>query len=365
MFNENDLRELLDFTAPDSVLSLYLNTDPTEGNAESYKLRLRNLLKEVDLIEDVEVIERYFNMEYDWTGRGIAIFSCAADGFFKAYPLAIPVHDLIHIGNHPGVKPLANLLDNYGGYGVVLVDKQGARLFSFHLGELSEQEGVTGETVKRMKTGGASSMGGRRGGTGQAKAMDETVERNMRDTADATVRFFEDNHVRRILISGTDDNVAMFRGLLPKSWQSLIMGTFAMSMTASHADVLAKAMQIGREADIQREKQLIETLITGAAKEQGAVIGLDETLSAINNNRVRTLVMIENLHEPGLRCKDCGFLTTKPVETCSACSGRVEELLDVVELAVARTIRHGGDIEVLYTDSDLDEKGGIGAILRY
>ncbi|MCJ7622420.1 MAG: hypothetical protein MUO76_02875 [Anaerolineaceae bacterium] len=365
MFNENDLRELLDFTAPNSVLSLYLNTDPTEGSAESYKLRLRNLLKEITLVEDVEVVERYFNVEYDWTGRGIVVFSCAKHDFFRTYPLAIAVHDSIQVGDQPAVKPLANLLDNYGGYGVILIDKQGARLFSFHLGELSEQDGVMGEPVKRMKTGGASSMGGRRGGTGQAEAMDETVERNMKDAADAAARFFQDNHVRRILISGTDDNVAMFRGMLPKSWQSLIVGTFAMSMTASHADVQIKAIQIGREADIQHQKKLINALVTGAAKEQGAVIGLEETLAAINNGRVQTLVMVENLHEPGYYCEDCQFLTTNPAETCSACSGEVEEILDVVELAVARTMRHGGDVEVLYTVSDLDEKGGIGAILRY
>ena len=45
-----------------------------------------------------------------------------------------------------------------------MVDKQGARLFYFHLGELREQEGVLGESVKRTKRGGGSQAAGRRGG---------------------------------------------------------------------------------------------------------------------------------------------------------------------------------------------------------
>jgi len=365
MFNESDLQELLEFNAADSVLSVYLNTDPSLGNTDAYKLRLRNMLKEVDLPEDVARIEHFFNAEFDWSGRGIAIFSCAAEDFFRAYPLAIPVHDMVHVGDSPSVKPLANLLDTYGGYGVVLVDKQGARLFSFHLGELKEQEGVVGETVKRIKRGGASSMHGRRGGAGQGRVMDETVERNMRDIVDFSVRFFEENNVRRILISGTDDNVAMFRGLLPKAWQSLVVGTFAMSMSASHSEVLEKAIEIGQESDQRREKYLLKTLTTGAAKGQGAVIGLEETLAAISHGRVKTLVMVEHLHHPGYHCKGCDLLTTDPAEKCINCGEITEPVADIIEAATKHTLRSSGDVEILHTMATLDGQEGIGAILRY
>jgi hypothetical protein len=61
MFTESDLRELVEFTAPDPVLSVYLNTEPSAGNADAYRLRLRNMLKDIKLPEDVEAIERYFH----------------------------------------------------------------------------------------------------------------------------------------------------------------------------------------------------------------------------------------------------------------------------------------------------------------
>jgi peptide chain release factor subunit 1 len=365
MFNENDLRELLDCSAPDGVLSVYLNTDPSLGNADAYKLRLRNMLKKVDLKDDIEAVENYFNTEYDWSGRGIAIFSCSANNVFRAYPLAIPVHDMVQLGDFPSIKPLANLLENYSGYGVVLVDKQGARLFSFNLGELKEQEGVLGDTVKRLKRGGASSMGGRRGGGGKARAMDETIERNMRDVVDFAIHFFEENDVRRILIGGTEDNVALFRSYLPKAWQSLVVGSLAIPMTASHSEVLDKALEVGQEADKKREEYVMGTLTTNAARGQGAVIGLQETLSALDSGRVKTLVLVENYHEPGYSCRGCNFLTTNPEEGCNGCGDVVEPVPDVVEAAIAITLRSGGEVELIHRAPTLDGEQKIGAILRY
>ncbi|MCX8061346.1 MAG: hypothetical protein N3D16_02060, partial [Anaerolineales bacterium] len=282
MLTDRDLRELLDFQAPNAVVSLYLNTDPSEGNKETHRRHLRALLRQVELAADVEVIERYFEHEFDWTGRSVAVFSCATKDWFRSFPLAIPLRSRVRVSDRPHVKPLADLLDSYGGYGVALVDKQGARFFYFHLGELIEQEGLLGEAVRHTKRGGGSQAAGRRGGTaGQTNYTEEVAERNLREAAEFATRFFSENNVRRVLIGGTEENVNLFRSLLPKAWQSLVVGHFPMNMNAGHAEVLAKAMEIGQKAEQRREELLIEDLITRAAKNSGAVTGLEATLEAV------------------------------------------------------------------------------------
>jgi peptide chain release factor subunit 1 len=365
MLSENDLRELLDFNTTDPVLSIYLNTDPSEGNADTHKLRLRSMIKELNLTKDVEEIERYFNIEYNWAGRGVAIFSCNANNFFRVYPLAVPVRNLIHISDRPSVKPLAALMDNYGGYGVVLVDKQGARLFFFHMGELREQEGVLGEIVKRTKHGsGGSAVPGRRGESAASRAVEEIVERNMKDSVDFAIHFFESNHVRRILVGGTDENVKLFCSLLPKAWQSLVMGTFPMSMTATHGDVRNRALEIGIQVEHEREKRLVERLVTQAAKNSGAVAGLEKTLAAVNEGRVQILVLSEGFRKNAFRCKSTGWLTTHPEDTCTG-EEDVEKVYDVVDLVVNQVMRSGGEVEVIMATEEMDKAGSIGAILRY
>lgn len=366
MLNETDQRELLNFSATEPVVSVYLNTDPTAGNADAYRLRLRSLLKDVNLPKDVEVIERYFNHEYNWSGKGVAVFSCAPKEYFRVFSLGVPVRDMLYIGERPSVKPLADLLDTYGGYGVVLVDKQGARVFSFHLGQLREQEGVMGEAVKHTKLGGSSSRPGARGGVaGLSHYEDAVVDRNMKEAVDFAVHFFEENHVRRVLIGGTDENIAMFRSRLPKSWQSLVMGTFAMPMTASHAEVLAKAMQLGVQAQQEHEERLVDRLITAAAKGEGGVVGMEPTLASIQDGRVQTLLLLEGFRTPAYRCKNCGRLTAERTAACQACSGEMEGLYDGVEMAVNAVMRGGGDVQVIRSSQALEGAGKIGALLRY
>ncbi len=366
MLSESDLRELLDFSADQPILSVYLNIDPTESVTDAYKLHLRQMLKEVPLRQDVNVVERFFDHEYDRTGRSVAVFSCAPNNFFRSYALAVPVPNQIYINNRPAVKPLADLLDAFGGYGVVLVDRQGARLFFFHLGELREQEGLMGEIVKRTKQGGSSAFPGRKGGvSGQTHYVDEIIDRNMREAVDFAARFFEENRVRRVLIGGTDDNIALFRSQLPKAWQSLVVGTFPMRMTASQSEVLSKAMSIGAEAEQRRENRLIENVITAAAKGGMGIVGIDDTLKAIHDGRVQTLLVSEGYSDNGYHCKGCGYLTTVELNKCPSCGGEFEMLPDAVEHGVMDVMRNGGIIEIIHDGPALEQVGKIGAILRY
>jgi peptide chain release factor subunit 1 len=365
MLTDSALRELLTYSSPEQVLSVYLNTEVASGNADTFRLQLRNLLREVDLPEDEAAILNHFDHERKWIGQSIAMFSCAPQDYFRAYSLAIPVRSRVRVGNHPYVKPLADLLDAYGGYGVALVDKQGARLFLFHLGELKEQEGIVGEDVRHTKRGGASSLHGHMGGVaGRTRRTEEKVDRNIKESAEFAARFFEENHVRRVLIGGTEANVAQFRAELPKSWQSLVIGSFPISMTAPPAEVQERAMEVGKQAERQREARLVEKIVTAAAKGKEGVVRLDDTLSAVHEGRVQTLVVQEGYRQPGYQCQGCEYLMTQALEACPFCGKQFTEIPDAVELAVRRVMQEGGDVEIVRGNAEL-EKVGIGGLLRY
>jgi rubrerythrin len=366
MVSGNDLKELLGYSAQAPVLSVYLNTDPTSSSADRYKLRLRNMLKEIDLPDDVLLVERYFDHEYDWSGRSVVLFSCAPDDFFRAFSIAVPVRSRVRVSNRPHVKPLVDLFDSYGGYGVALIDSQGARLFHFHLGGLEEQEGLVGENIRRTKQGGGSQAAGRRGGSaGLTHHTAELTERNMRESAEFAARFFAENEVRRVLIGGTEDNVAQFRNLLPKTWQSLVMGSFPISMTTSHAEVQERAMELAQASEIKREARMVDQLITAAAKDQAGVVRLEDTLGAIYEGRAQTLVLMEGFRAPGYRCKGCEYLTTQELVSCPFCGNEFDQIPDAIEMAVRRVLQAGGEVEILHENPMLENAGKIGAFLRY
>ncbi len=367
MLTDRDLKELIDYRPGSPVLSVYLNVDPAAGPADVHRLRLRQMLKSVGCAPvDEQAVERYIEREYDGSGRSLAIFSCQAEGFFRAYSLMVPVRSRARVMDRPYVKPLADLLDHYGGYGVALVDKQGARLFHFHLGELTEQEGTLGETVRRTKRGGGSTAPGRRGGTaGQTRYAEEVAERNLKEAARFAARFFDERRVRRVLIGGTDENVSLFRAQLQKAWQSLVVGSFPMEMTAGHAQVLARAMDVVQLAERESEARHVQAVITAAAKGREGVVGLDGTLSAAHEGRVQTLVLSEGFRAPGYRCLGCGFLTVQQPEQCPFCGRTFERIDDAVEMVVRKAMADGGEVEVVRGNAELDRAGRIGALLRY
>lgn len=365
MFSDRVLRELLEYSSPSPVLSVYMNTDMTEGSMEVLKLRLRALLKDVHQPEDEAAILKYFELDREWTGRGVAMFSCAAEGYFEAFPIAVPVRSRVYVGNQPYVKPLADLLDAYGGYGVALVDQQGARLFLFHLGQVKEQEGILGEQVRHSKRGGASSLPGRLGGSaGRTRHAEQTVARNLKESAAFAARFFEANHVRRVLIGGAEENVRRFQGLLPKAWQSLVVGTFPMGMSAHPDEVQQKALEIGLGSERRREARLVEQVITAAAKGAEGVVELDDTLAAVHDGRVQTLVVSEGYRAPGHQCQGCGYLTPQLVESCPYCGKSLRRIEDAVELAVRKVMQDGGEVEIVHDNPQLAAVG-IGGALRY
>lgn len=368
MLTEKDLRELIRYRPDDPVLSVYLNVDPKEGSADVYKLNLRQQLKDFEKTapEDVETMIRFIEHQYDWSGRSIALFSSSKNNYFRHYSFSTPVRSRTRRMMRPYVKPLADILDNYGHYGVVIVDKQGSRLFHFHLGELKEYEGTAGEIIRHTKRGGGSQAAGRRGGiTGQTRYAEELTERNIKESARFAAKFFNDHQVRRILVGGTESTVAYFLSQLPKASQSLIMGTFPMAMSAGISQILGKVLDVGQRAVEDKEHQLVNTVVTAAAKGQEGVVGLDQTLAAVQAGRVQTLLVSEGYSSVGFRCKGCEHITSQAPEKCPFCSHDFEQIDDAVELAIRRVIVDGGEVEIMHENKILEKAGKIGGLLRY
>ncbi|MDX1687441.1 MAG: hypothetical protein R3248_05600 [Candidatus Promineifilaceae bacterium] len=365
MFTQENLEELLAFDAgDDQVVSLYINADPSANPMETIKLQVRGLLKEVPSQDDVERIEQYFDLVHDWGKPGVALFSCSAHDFFRAYQTAVPFRNRIRIRNKPYVKPLLHLTKYYANYGVILIDRVGARFFDFHLGELQETASTEGEDVRKLKHGLGSSATGRRGGQGGARQEDEQAQRNMRDAAEAAARFFARKNIRRLFIGGTNENVAQFREMLPRQLQSCIAGVFPMDMEASEQEVRKRSLELLHELNAEREERLVEQMLTNAARGGAAVTGLGPTLRMISDGRVDTLLVSDGFRQPGFRHTASGYLTQTADDDLFG-EGDFESVPDVVDEAVTRTIEQGGHVEVISDNAELEGAGRIGALLRY
>lgn len=364
MFRETDLQELVEFDGHNSpVVSLYLNVDPRQRTTEEYKLALRRLLEETAIpTADRERIERYVELEYDRQARGLVCFSCQEKGFWRAYTFQVPVEDAIMVDRRPLVRRLVEMIDTYGHLGVVAVDRQGARFFSFHLGVLEEATGMVGEEVRRHKQGGWAAQRYQR-------HEDETALANLREAVEQTERLARQYNWRRLVLAGTDANVARFQELLPASLQQLVVGTMPLELNASIQDVRDRAEAVALQARSATVLQLASDLVVAAAKGNNAVLGLGPTVEAIQSGRVYHLLFTENYEvEEGRvrRCEHCGYLGTGDEEACPLCGGAYRPLPDAINTLARRTLAQGAQVTVLPPGNPLMVAGHpIGAFLRF
>ncbi len=363
MMQEQDLHELAELVSESgSVLSLYLHIDPQRRSVDETKLSLRRLLAQATeqgaAPADVERIERFFEHEYDRQGRAVALFSCQAGKFWRDYTLLVPVQSTCYVGARPYITPLSDLWDNYGRVGVILVDRGGARLFVYHLGALEDSIGTLGEEVKHH----------RQGGWGAQKLQrydDQEARHNLKEAAAWADEYLNQHRVSRLVLAGTPENLAEFRGQAPRSLDDKVVGQTSLDTNASPAEAWERAFEVAQAAQRQAEESQLEQVITAAHKGGAGAFGLADTLTMLQQGRIHELLVSPDLHAPGQQCTQCQAVLLNMAVACPYCGGELVASADVVNLVVHAAVDAGLKVAVLDRSARLAEVGGIAAVLRY
>ncbi len=360
-------KELADLVATDTddhpVLSLYLATDLTQQTKEARRLALKQLLDRFgdEAEADVERARKFFDHEFDWQCKGIALFSSAAANFWREVRLAVPVLNYASWGPKPNVRPLTDLMDEYECYAVALVDRSHARFFALQLGEIVEFSRDLPPTPGRQKKG-----------TWSAPRLQEHVEalalQNLKQAAQLVSEFYNNQRCSRLLLAGTEDVLAQFRELLPKSLQKRMVGEFPMDIRAPAPAVLDKAREIQERVERENEETQVEALSVAAHKKRAtAVLGLTDTLNALVEGKVMTLIAAADYQASGYVCQHCGYLAAQTLDQCPLCGSPVRSVDGMVDLAVRKAIECGSHVEMVHGGAavKLNQFGSIGAMLRF
>ncbi|MEZ4674433.1 MAG: Vms1/Ankzf1 family peptidyl-tRNA hydrolase [Caldilineaceae bacterium] len=361
MLNHIDIQQLVDYENHECpVVSVYLDVDPRRRSVEQYRLALRNLLDTVEKAnaKDIEKIQNYVEMGYNRQGCGLIMFSCEADGFWWAQSVQPPVEDRVFVSFRPYIRPLAVLLDTYDRYGVIHVDQAGARLYLFHMGILEAAEGHLGEAVKTHRAGGWSAPRLQRREAEQAR-------QNLQEAAELAESFYRQAETRRLLLVGTEKNVARFKELLSHRLRAMVVGQFNADANAGAAEIRNEALRLVQSAEETEANALTERIITTAHKGGNALLGLAETLTAVQSGRAQHIVVLADYTQPAYRFVDSGYILLELDEASELASGRVQSLPDAVDSVIRRALGQGIGVTILDEHVGLAAVGKIGALTRY
>ena len=373
MLSRSELKEVTSMERKDAYfVSLYLNVDPMFNKKGDYIVHLKNMLKNtVETLDktvykkvkaDLEKIDNYILANKRAFKKGVALLSSSQNSFWKEYHLGIPVKNELIVDKAPYIRPLMDILDNYQVYAVLLVDKESARIFVIHLREIVEYgEVYTPDVPGRHKKGGWFALSQ----SHYERHIDYHVGIHLKEVIEKLDSFFSGEYIGRIIIGGSDEAVSMVKGMLHKKMLDKVIGSVKIEMFANSSEVLSKIEPMVLNYERKKEEETVEALITGAMKNKDAVIGLENVLNALQEQRVMKLIFAKDFKTSGYSCSSCGFLTTQKVTPCPYCKGKMEMVDYLIGLAGEKAIGQGALVEIVADNKKLLEAGGIGAFLRF
>lgn len=361
MITEKQLAALVGFDGTQPVLSVYLDTDLSDKSKEDVKLMLRQRLKALEqepLQSDIKRVFRYLDYEYDWQPRGLAIFA-SGDELWQTIPLPISVSTRAFCSSKPVVRVLMDVFDRFGRYVVALVDREALRLFLVEGGQITSGSEVVGEELKRHRQGGwAAARYQRHEG--------HLALHNLKQAIEVTNQYMADHDCERWVLGGSEEVLAQVKGLLPPKLQKGLIGEFTVNMAARPAEVLQQSLDVALKADTEEERRLVTEAITAANKGGAGVIGLADSLYALQEGRVRLLLVDEEYTASGTMCTQCEYIAPNLSGVCPFCGGtEFHEVADAVNRAIHKAIDTGASVNIVRENPALREVGGVAALLRY
>lgn len=363
------LRRLAELRPDDGkVVSIYLNLDPTEfASGPARSTAINSLLDEAGraareekpaVRQDVDrVREAFKGMDFQGA-HGVAVFACAGEDLLEVIKLPRPVDNAVVIDESPCIEPLVEV-QTEAAYGVVLVNRQTARIFRGSRDRLDQIARVDDEVHGRHDQGGWSQARYQR-------SVEKEAQDHLKHAADELLRRHQRRPFEALFIGAPEAVFTEFCGRLHPYLSERVAGRIDIDVENTSADEVRRAAgeTIG-EYERGREEEALDRLAEATGTGGRGVCGLDDTLGALNEQRVEVLLLQENFDAAGVCCPQCGWLGPSGVSACPADGTATVEREDITDLAVRRAITQSAQVVRVRDDARLEPMGSIAAVLRF
>jgi peptide chain release factor subunit 1 len=367
---DDGIRELASFRPTNGVVtSCYLDVDGRRfPRRAEYEQELDRLLRNArshanghgsSIARDLAAIERHVKDGLDRSRvRGVAMFSCWADGFWSSLTLPVPVRSQLVVGHAPAVGQLEAALHHHEPIGVLLVDRQQARVLVFEMGELTEDAELVAELLRDVDDKDEKARGD------TSSKADDRDRQHVRRAAAAAFAVYQRYPFEHLLVGAPPALVGAVEDSLHPYLKERLQDRLSLAVTAPIEAIRAAAMAAEIELERRREQGLLDELRSRLGRHDRAAAGLPAVLEALADRRVERLLVSSGYREAGWSCARCGTLA-KVGPKCPRCAGAMREEQDVVAAAIDAALDASCRVDVCDGSADLDVLGRIGALLRF
>src|SRR4051794_21221133 len=378
--NENRLRELARMR-PDGdarVLSIFINLDPAEfATPPARASEISSVIDDVHrrvrdsdlshaakkgLEEDVKRADAFLRDLSPRGAHGFALFAGDGARLFEGIRLPRPIETRAVINDSPFVEPLVELLGAGGNWMVVLVNRQIGRLLRGDGHHFQELPAIEDDVHGRHSQGGWSQARYQR-------SVDEDVMDHLKNVADAVFLRFKRASFNHLLLGGPTETLTEFESKLHPYLSERLAGRIEIDVENTSPDDVASCARAKIEQYTKKsEREALDRLQEGVATRGRGVAGLDDTLAALNERRVETLLMNEGFDSAGCTCPQCNSVYSLSEGNCPADGTQLECRDNVIENAMHLALEQSAAVLVVRDEDnarELESQGGIAAVLRF
>lgn len=373
------LEEILNYVPTGKpVVSVYLLVDRSRITKRDYQTKLNSMIasskekleadtnidksQKKEVFEIFEKVKAFVNDKFrtDST-RTLAIFS-SGDGLWEEFRIPIIMRSKIIIDPKPYTQNIRSLINNSKKYGVLLIDREKAQIYSVYLGEINEYLAAFISDVPSKVNFKSQAVLRERKLYGR---LEEKLHHFFKLVNDRTMELFKEKKFDYLILAGRKEIIPNFLNYLHSYLQSRYIGNIDAEPDSNISLISNKAQKVIDEFEAKTKNDLIDRLIDEYNPNGMGVLGIDATIKSLLIEKIRILIYDRQFTHEGYICDSCRYLTIEYKDKCPYCGGKPVFYNDIVDEIVEDALNQGCEIVDIEGNEKLIRAGSIGAVLRY
>ena len=373
------LKTILEFSETGKfVISLYLPVDSLRYMKQEYTTKLNSMIvgkraelerngdytksQKKSIIDLLDKIKNYVNKSFVQGSTKTLLLYAGEDELWVEVRLPVTITGRIIIDPKPHTQVLRSLLSSVIRYGILIIDREKAQIYSMYLGEINEYLGAFISDVppkvnfKRQAALKEKNILSR---------IEEKLHHFFKVIDENTMEVLRQGKFDNLILAGRKDLLSQFKNYMHSFIQQRYIGDILAEPDDPPHEIRNKAELLITKFEADFKNDLIDRLLDEYNPHGLGVLGIEAVINSLMLEQVKTLVYDSNFQTEGYVCEECGFLTTKEREECPYCKGKIVHYNDITDEVIEIALDQNCEIFSVEGNQRLIDAGSIGAVLRF
>jgi len=360
------------------VVSVYLMVDGSRVIKKDYQTKLNSMVvatrekieadtnldrsQKKEVSETLEKVKAYINDKFRADSTSTIVIFSSGDGLWEEFRIPIIMRSKIIVDPKPYTQNIRSLINNSKRYGVLLLNREKAQIYSIYLGEVNQYLAAFISDVPSKVNFRSQAAFREKKILGR---LEEKLNHFFKQVNDKAMELFKEKKFDYLILAGRREIIPKFTNYLHSYLQSNCIGNIDAEPDSNISLIEEKAKEVIDRFEIKSKNDLIDRLLDEYNPNRMGVLGIDAVVKYLLIEQIKTLIYDRQFTHKGYLCSKCHYITIEQKDRCPYCNGDLTFYSDIVDEIVEDALDQGCEIVDIEGNKRLTEAGSIGAVLRY